>query len=217
MVHYKSHTDTFTIKALVPGGAWTLIVKSSMIHPESQEKNVHDTTSDSVETQYSISGFIVNILLSLFWIIAMWFCYNQVVVRRFREADALMFCVPLFCSALIMLGFHLYVLFNRNYGIQKEDAEISLSDVFKNHWAVISGTCVFYFSITYICWLFMGSPDFWENKSFAKTFIFVALLAYAISGMVCWGFVTTKNKNILARIVRPWQIRETTEVDAVRV
>ena len=50
--------------------------------------------------------------------------------------------------------------------------------------------------------------------------IFIALvLSYILSFsiMICWGFVTGNRKNILFRIVRPWQVGENTEFNTYSV
>ena len=72
-------------------------------------------------------------------------------------------------------------------------------------------------TVTYVCYVFMSYPKFWEEKLFANVFISVALMIYAVAGMICIGFVTNNRKNILARIVRPWQVYEQEDLRLGRV
>ena len=102
--------------------------------------------------------------------------------------------------------------------------DLSLLGVIKNHWALISGTvlgCLFTGIVAFaLIATFVGfalnlPTPYLDSKILSPKFIIsLCLIIYAVAGMICWGFVTNNKKNILARIVRPWQIRETTKAKA---
>ena len=180
-----------------------------MIHPESQDKNLQETSSDSVVTHYSLSGFIVNILVVLFWFAVL--AYSIYHIGTGKTVDTKFFG-PVWVITFNLFAFHLYALVDPEYTNAKEyQADLSVVNVLKNHWAVILGTVlldilVFFYAVPAIFGAIVN-----KNSVNATIFITVCSGIYAVSGMICWGFITNNKKNILARIVRPWQSHEVAE------
>ena len=192
-----------------------------MIHPESQDKNLREPfqlpqdfdsdEDDKVTVKYSILGFIVNIGIILFWLVFILFSFYALIINPCTDDEFLFICV-IAAASLASFSFHLYVLFDTEYGNTKEyQEEHGLVEVLKLHWAVILETALNF--------LFFGFYGFnitlqgvrGKDKMFTVIVISVFAVIYACNGMICWGFVTSNRKNILARIVRPWQVCEETE------
>ena len=92
--------------------------------------------------------------------------------------------------------------------------DLSLLGVIKNHWAVISGTTLACLFTGIAGFLFTIDAIFIKNDPLKAAIIITVWLAvYSVAGMICWGFVTNNKKNILARIVRPWQVYEEIETN----
>lgn len=191
-----------------------------MIHPESKDKNLREPVQlpsdlDSAEgkPQYSISGFIVNIVMALIW--ALVFALSSYVIFVDPD-DVIMFFIPLFITSLTMLSFHLYALFNPDYGNEKDEhQDLTYVEILKKHWAVILGTTLVLLTFGFLGCFFSLDPIKKRNyRALGELFLILSAI-YAVTGMICWGFVTNNRKNILARIVRPWKIHENTENEAV--
>ena len=196
-----------------------------MIHPESQDKNLRepfqlpqDFDSDedaNVKVQYSILGFVVNIVIILFWQVFILFNFYALIINPCTDEEFPFLCV-IATASLASFSFHLYVLFDCEYGNKKEyQEEHDLAEVIKLHWAAILETALNF--------LFFGIYGFkvtlqgihGNDKMFTAIVISVFAVIYAFIGMICWGFATNNRKHILARIVRPWQVCEETENNTI--
>lgn len=176
-----------------------------MIHPESIKKDY-----DIKNVQWSVLGFITNIVIVLFWLLNLWFWSSTFTSSR---SDALESVVAFLIMATVLnlLGFHLYALLKPDYGNTEEYEDLSLAAVLKNHWAIISGTTLFFLAVgSFSSALFIKTRFKFVTEN-VKIVLSVVLVLYSVAGMICWGFVTNNRRNILARIVRPWQINEQTE------
>ena len=118
---------------------------------------------------------------------------------------------------MILFAFHLYVLIDPEYGNDDKDAEMSVVDVLKNHWAILLGTALFYVTVSCVCYAFFYDGVSLEDLEMVSVFLAAVSVLYSVSGMICWGFVTKNRDIILARIVRPWQLYEMTENKNVSV
>ena len=180
-----------------------------MIHPDSQNKKLHETSTDSVVTQYSLSGFIVNILVVLFWFAVL--AYSIYHIGTGKTVDTKFFGF-VWVITFNLFAFHLHAMIDPEYTNAKEyEEDLSLVNVLKNHWAIILGTALLDIMV-----IFYGVPVFITasvNKKYVlmSQAIIVCSGIYAVSGMICWGFITNNKKNILACIVRPWQSHEVAE------
>ena len=191
-----------------------------MIHPESQDKILREPVhlpsefdSSEEKPHYSISGLIVNIVMVLIW-----FCVFAVSSYAifFDPGDEIMFFIPIFVTSLNMLSFHLYALLDPDYGNEKdEERDLTYVDILKKHWAVILGTTLVVLTFGFLA-CFLSIIPIKERNYMALGKLFLLLSAiYAVTGTICWGFVTNDRENFIARFVRPWQIHGNTESEAV--
>lgn len=196
-----------------------------MIHPESQDKTLREPAlspqditfdeDDKVKVQYSVLGFIVNIVIILFWIVFILFSFYVLIINPCTDDEFSFICV-IASASLASFSFHLYVLFDTEYGNNKEyQEEHGVVEVLKLHWAAILETALnfLFFGIYGFDLTLQGIRG--KDKIFTGIVISVFAAIYACTGMICWGFVTNNRKNILARIVRPWQVCEETENNTI--
>lgn len=198
----------------------SFIVESSMIHAESQDKNSREPVqlpsefdSSEEKPQYSISGFIVNIVMALIWLCV--FAVSSYVIFV-DPGDDIMFFIPIFVTSLNMLSFHLYALIDPDYGNEKdEERDLTYVDILKKHWAVILGTTLVVLTFGFLaCFLSLKPINEGNYMALGKLFLLLSAI-FAVTGTICWGFVINDKKNIIARIVRPWQIHDNTESETV--
>ena len=188
-----------------------------MIQPANHNKiQSSNSISSEKQLQPSVLGFIVNIVIVLVWTLAMAFSWYNLAYGR-CDIRTTAFLYLLLGSAENLFAFHLFVMIDPEYGNKKETTETNVVEVLKSYWAIFLGTTLVYMTVTYVCYVFMSYPKLWEEKLFANVFISVALMIYAVAGMICIGFVTSNRKNILARIVRPWQVYEQEDFKLGRV
>lgn len=193
-----------------------------MIHPEPEENIKQESVklpSDDVSTKEvkikaSVRGFLVNILLALFW----WavFGLSCALLSDFDIVTRFLVSIITFSGTLLLSSFHVYVLFKPGYEYTEEDEELSLADFFKKRWALASGTAIFFLAFNAI-FANALARDISKGKEIssedALIGMIVLLFINAVAGMNCWGFVTNNKKNIFARIVRPWQVYDDTKAE----
>lgn len=165
-----------------------------------------DYASTEKKFQYSITGFIINIVIVLFWLFVLAFCFKQATSKGIKRSE-LLHIVPFVIVTLNLLTFHLYAMIDPEYTNKKEYLErLNLVTALKNHWAIISGTGLFGLLVGYFGLMISYGSILQRHRLFTIFVIIVWAATYAVAGMICWGFVTHNRKSILARIIRPWQV-----------
>ena len=180
--------------------------------PEVQYK-ILQQEEEKQKPQYSILGFIVNIIGVVFWLVVFAFCLPEMFSSSCDIGQIIFLLGPFSLASILLIGFHLYVLINPDFGNGKEDQERGCFGSFKKYWAIVIGT-----TLSCVMFSLMGSVLIGNaNNDNVAIFIALVLLILSFSIMICWGFVTGNRKNILARIVRPWQVGENTEFNTYSV
>ena len=82
--------------------------------------------------QYSILGFIINIIAVVFWLVVFAFCFTEMFSSSTDLSQIMFLFGPFSLASIILIGFHLYVMINPEFGNKKEDQELGCFGSFRS-------------------------------------------------------------------------------------
>ena len=193
---------------------WQIDGNTESVIANTPEVQSNILQQEEEKPQYSILGFIINIIAVVFWLVVFAFCFTEMFSSSTDLSQIMFLFGPFSLASIILIGFHLYVMINPEFGNKKEDQELGCFGSFKKYWAIIIGTTLSCVMFSLKGWVLIGIAS---NNNEVGILATLTLLILSFSVMICWGFVTDNKKNILARLVRPWQVYENTEVNTYSV